>query len=64
MIKLLKGMDQSAAVCYAYAIPPLRNRHSTYFWIKKDEGMKQPRPLKKQGKYVGLEAKKQREDNV
>ena len=57
-------MDKSAAVCYAQAIPHLHNRHPSYTWIKKGEGMKQPRPLKKQGKYVGLEAKKQREDNV
>ena len=57
-------MDQPAAVCYAQAISPLHNRHPSYTWIKKGEGMKQPCPLKKQGKYVGLEAKKQREDNV
>ena len=57
-------MDKSAAVYYAHAISPLHNRHPSYTWIKKGEGMKQPRPLKKQGKYVGLEAKKQREDNV
>jgi len=57
-------MDKSAAVCYTQAIPPLHNRHPSYIWIKKGERMKQPRPLKKQGKYVRLEAKKQREDNV
>ncbi|WP_304062509.1 ribonuclease HII [Hoylesella loescheii] len=38
-------MDQSAAVCYAYAIPPLRNRHSTYAWIKKDKGIDEPYPF-------------------
>ena len=57
-------MDQSTTVCYAQAIPHLHNRHPSYTRIKKGEGMKQPRPLKKQGKYVGLEAKKQRKDNV
>ncbi len=57
-------MDQSTTVCYAQAIPLLHNRHPSYTWIKKGKGMKQPRPLKKQGKYVGLEAKKQRKDNV
>ena len=57
-------MDQSTTVCYTQAIPPLHNRHPSYTWIKKGKGMKQSCPLKKQGKYVGLEAKKQREDNV
>ena len=57
-------MDKSTTVCYTQAISPLPNRHPYYTWIKKGEGIKQPRPLKKQGKYVGLEAKKQREDNV